>query len=74
MVPVKPGRADGDVNTMIERAVADYGGHKSLYSNAYYEEDHFYDIYGGDTYRAVKTRYDGAARLLGLYEKAVGGR
>ncbi len=74
MVPIKPGRADGDVNRMIERAVADYGGHKSLYSDAYYEEDRFYDIYGGDTYRAVKTRYDGAARLLGLYEKAVGGR
>jgi FAD/FMN-containing dehydrogenase len=74
MVPIEPGRADGDVNTMIERAVSDHGGHKSLYSDAYYEEDRFYDIYGGQTYRAVKKRYDSSARLLGLYEKAVGAR
>ncbi len=74
MVPIEPGRADGDVNTMIERAVSDHGGHKSLYSDAYYEEDRFYDIYGGETYRAVKKRYDSSGRLLGLYEKAVGAR
>jgi len=74
MVPIQPGRSDGDVNTMVERSVADHRGHKSLYSDAYYEEDRFYAIYGGETYRAVKKRYDSAGRLLGLYEKAVGGR
>ncbi len=74
MVPIQPGRVDGDVNTMVEGSVADHGGHKSLYSDAYYEEYHFYDIYGGETYHTVKKRYDGAGRLLGLYDKAVGGR
>ena len=28
LVPIEPGRADGDVNRAIEQAVADHGGHK----------------------------------------------
>ena len=30
---------DGDVNRAIEQTVAEHGGHKSLYSDAYYDED-----------------------------------
>ena len=73
-VPIAPGAADGDVNRAIERAVADAGGHKSLYSDAYYDRDTFDRLYGGDAYRAVKERYDPDHRLTDLYDKAVGRR
>ena len=39
---------DGDVNRAVEAAVAERGGHKSLYSDAYYDEATFAAIYGGD--------------------------
>jgi FAD/FMN-containing dehydrogenase len=71
-VPIEPGRADGDVNRMIEEAVAGFGGHKSLYSDSYYDEAEFWSRYGGEAYRSVKERYDPDRRLLDLYAKAVG--
>ncbi|MEJ7741793.1 MAG: FAD-binding oxidoreductase [Nocardioidaceae bacterium] len=73
-VPILTGRVDGDVNRMIEQAVADHDGHKSLYSDSYYSEERFYAIYGGATYRGVKRRYDPQDRLTALYDKAVGRR
>jgi FAD/FMN-containing dehydrogenase len=73
-VPISDGRRDGDVNRSIESAVADRGGHKTLYSDAYYDEATFDVIYGGGAYRAVKNAYDPDSRLTGLYEKAVGRR
>jgi FAD/FMN-containing dehydrogenase len=73
-VPITPGRRDGDVNRLIETAVATHAGHKSLYSDAYYDEDTFYAVYGGATYKTAKDRYDPGHRLTGLYEKAVGRR
>jgi len=73
-VPIADGRADGDMNRLIEAAVADHDGHKSLYSDAYYDRETFDRIYGGPTYQNVKRTYDPEARLTGLYEKAVGRR
>ena len=73
-VPIAPGRADGDVNREVEAAVADFAGHKSLYSDAYYDEAGFWAQYGGDAYRPLKERYDPQGRLLDLYAKAVGRR
>jgi FAD/FMN-containing dehydrogenase len=73
-VPIAADRRDGDVNRAIEAAVADHGGHKSLYSDAYYEEQTFAAMYGGTEYRLVKKAYDPDHRLTGLYEKAVGRR
>ena len=70
-VPILPNAADGDVNRAVEQVVAEHGGHKSLYSDAYYEEEHFRRLYGGPAYEAVKGRYDPAGRLLDLYAKAV---
>ncbi|NGM16093.1 FAD-binding oxidoreductase [Verrucosispora sioxanthis] len=70
-VPIAAGAADGDVNREIERAVSEAGGHKSLYSDAYYDRDSFDRLYGGGTWRAVRDRYDPEHRLTGLYEKAV---
>src|SRR3954462_6130293 len=70
-VPIEPGREDGDVNRAIEDAVARFGGHKSLYSDAYYDEALFWEKYGGATYAGLKDRYDPQGRLLDLYAKAV---
>jgi FAD/FMN-containing dehydrogenase len=68
-VPV--GSTEGETNRRIEHEVGELDGHKSLYSDAYYEPDEFDELYGGTTYRAVKRRYDPDARLLDLYAKAV---
>jgi FAD/FMN-containing dehydrogenase len=70
-VAIEGGRADGDVNRRIEEVVAEHGGHKSLYSDAYYGEDEFWLLYGGEDYHAAKKRYDPQSRLLDLYAKAV---
>jgi FAD/FMN-containing dehydrogenase len=72
--PIEQGHADGDRNRAIEQAVADFGGHKSLYSDAYYDRDEFDLLYGGETYRALRDRYDPQSRLLDLYAKTVGRR
>jgi FAD/FMN-containing dehydrogenase len=71
-VPITEGRNDGDVNRLVEGAVARSSGHKSLYSDAYYDRETFEAVYGGEVYRAVKDTYDPGHRLTGLYEKAVG--
>ena len=54
--------------------VTELSGHKSLYSDAYYDEAAFRARYGGETYTALKERYDPQGRLLDLYAKAVGRR
>jgi FAD/FMN-containing dehydrogenase len=73
-VPITEGHRGGDVNRAIEAAVATHGGHKSLYSDAYYDERTFASIYGGTDYQQAKQVYDPDHRLTGLYEKAVGRR
>ncbi len=71
-VAITAGRADGDVNRLVEAAVAEHAGHKSLYSDAYYDRETFAAVYGGKTYAELKEKYDPGHRLTGLYEKAVG--
>ena len=63
--------AAGTVNRRIERKVTELGGRKSLYSTSYYGRDEFWSIYGGETYRTLKQRYDPQHRLLDLYDKCV---
>ncbi|NMO05122.1 FAD-binding oxidoreductase [Gordonia sp. TBRC 11910] len=69
-VPVTPGDP-GHANKLIERKVADLDGHKSLYSESFYAEDEFDELYGGEQLRLLKKRYDPNSRLLDLYAKAV---
>jgi FAD/FMN-containing dehydrogenase len=66
-----PGRAEGAANRAIEKKVTEFEGHKSLYSDAYYTEDEFAVLYGGEKYRELKKKYDPESRLLDLYSKAV---
>ncbi len=61
----------GAANRRIEHKVSDLNGHKSLYSDAFYDRDEFDRLYGGDTYKTVKKTYDPHTRLLDLYAKAV---
>jgi FAD/FMN-containing dehydrogenase len=70
-VPTVPGQPEGAANRAIERAVSELDGHKSLYSDAYYDKDEFARLYGGDVYPQLKKRYDPDHRLLDLYSKAV---
>jgi len=68
-VPV--GAVEGETNRAIERKVRALEGHKSLYSDAYYSQDEFGELYGGEDYRRVKQQYDPGSRFLELYAKAV---
>jgi len=68
-VPVTDG--EGTTNRLIEDTVTEFEGHKSLYSDAYYGPETFAELYGGETYTALKQRYDPKSRFLDLYAKAV---
>ena len=73
-VPIAPGAADGDLNRAVEACVTALGGHKSLYSDAYYDRETFDRLYGVDNLARVKQWTDPDNRLTGLYEKAVNRR
>ncbi len=67
-----PGSAvEGETNRLIERKVSELDGLKSLYSDAYYSQDEFDQLYGAEDYRSVKQTYDPDSRFLDLYAKAV---
>ncbi len=68
-VPV--GSVEGHTNKMIETKVSELDGHKSLYSDSYYQREDFDELYGGETYKTVKKSYDPDTRLFDLYSKAV---
>jgi FAD/FMN-containing dehydrogenase len=60
-------------NRLVERTVGEMDGFKSLYSTCFYTEDEFWRIYDGDTFAALKRRYDPDGRFPDLYEKCVRG-
>jgi FAD/FMN-containing dehydrogenase len=70
-VPVGPGAKDAPLNRAIEERVHALGGHKSLYSEAFYDKETFDQLYAGANLAAVKRRYDPADRFTSLYDKAV---
>jgi FAD/FMN-containing dehydrogenase len=70
-VPLGPNEADGTHNRRIESKVTELGGHKSLYSTSYFDEDEFWLAYDGETYRKLKEAYDPDGRLPDLYSKCV---
>ena len=53
--------------------MAELGGHKSLYSEAFYTREDFEKLYGGTIPALLKKQWDPHSRFPGLYEKTVKG-
>ncbi len=70
-VHVGPEAPEGPRNRAIEAKVHELGGHKSLYSEAFYDRETFDQLYDGENLAVVKGRYDPQDRLTSLYDKAV---
>ena len=70
-VPVGPDAPNAPRNRAIEAKVHELGGHKSLYSEAFYDQETFDELYDGANLALVKRRYDPEDRLTTLYDKAV---
>ena len=62
---------EGHYNKKVEAKVEALGGIKSLYSDAYYTREKFWELYNRDAYRALKRKYDPQGRFKDLYEKCV---
>ncbi len=62
---------EGYYNRKIERQVAALGGIKSLYSDAFYEPDEFWQIYNKPVYDRLKAKYDSQGFFKDLYQKTV---
>lgn len=61
----------GHHNRLIENKVAELGGIKSLYSDSYFDEESFWQIYDGAAYQVLKQKYDPAGKARNLYQKCV---
>ena len=70
-VPVGPEAPNAPRNRAIEAKVHDLDGHKSLYSESFYDPETFSALYNGANLAAVKKRYDPDDRFTSLYDKAV---
>ena len=73
-VHVGPGAVDSPRNRAIEAKVHELGGHKSLYSEAFYDRESFDALYNTTHLAAVKRQHDPDDRLTTLYDKAVKSR
>ncbi len=71
VIRTRKGHEPGHFNRLIETKVSELGGIKSLYSDSYYGREEFERIYGGDTYRALKEKYDPSGAFPELYDKCV---
>jgi FAD/FMN-containing dehydrogenase len=70
-VLLRPDEHDGDRNRAVEAKVTELGGHKSLYSDAYYDEATFASLYDTPNLDRVRASVDPEERLSRLYDKAV---
>jgi FAD/FMN-containing dehydrogenase len=62
---------EGYHNRLIEQKVRELGGMKSLYSDAYFSADEFWNIYNKPVYDKLKAKYDPLGRFKDLYTKCV---
>jgi FAD/FMN-containing dehydrogenase len=70
-VAVGPDAPQAPTNRAIEAKLGELGGHKSLYSEAFYTAEEFDRLYDGANLAAVKAQHDPEGRLTSLYDKAV---
>ncbi|WP_234412396.1 FAD-binding oxidoreductase [Nocardioides sediminis] len=73
-VPVGPEAPSAPRNRAIEAKVDELGGHKSLYSEAFYARADFDRLYDGANLARVRAAHDPDGRMTDLFEKVVGGR
>ncbi|WP_457206682.1 FAD-binding oxidoreductase [Nocardioides sp. P5_C9_2] len=73
-VAVGPDAPHAPRNRAIEAKVAELGGHKSLYSEAFYDRDDFDRLYDGANLDRVRSVHDPDGRMTDLFDKVVGGR
>lgn len=62
-------KENGYYNRWVEDKVRELEGFKGLYSNVYYSEQEFWQIYNKDLYFALKQKYDPQNKLRNLYAK-----
>jgi FAD/FMN-containing dehydrogenase len=70
-VEVSPDSPPGLLNRQVEDKVTELGGHKSLYSDSYYDPATFAELYNTEHLDRVRRVTDPESRLTSLYEKAV---
>jgi FAD/FMN-containing dehydrogenase len=58
-------------NRQIEEKLLEIGGFKCLYSDTFFSEEQFWQIYDKQRYDQVKSKYDPDHTYLNLYEKVV---
>jgi delta24-sterol reductase len=56
-------------NRHLESLVQNHGGRKWLYAQAFYSETEFWDIYDGESYRELRSKYK-AEHLPSAFDKA----
>jgi FAD/FMN-containing dehydrogenase len=61
----------GFYNRQIENKVIELDGIKSLYSDSYFSQEQFWEIYNRPAYDALKRRYDPGGTFVDLYAKCV---
>ena len=66
-----PTRRTHRATARSRRRCTSSAGHKSLYSEAFYDQETFDQLYDGANLAQVKDRYDPEHRLTTLYDKAV---
>merc|ERR1712224_604917 len=65
----KGGMSKGTINRALEQLCTNLGGRKTLYSNVYFSEEEFFELYNGEVYKRAKAKYDKDGRLRGWYER-----
>lgn len=68
---IKTSHPDGHYNRVIEAKVRELGGTKSLYSDSYYSESEFWELFDRRKYDALKAKFDPQGAFLNLYDKCV---
>jgi FAD/FMN-containing dehydrogenase len=61
----------GYYNRLIEAKISELKGKKGLYSDSYYTEKEFWDIYDKALYDALKQKYDPQGKLKNLFDTCV---
>lgn len=62
----------GHFNRLVEKKVTELEGRKILYSDSFFPREEFNALYGGETYAALKQKYDPNHIFKTNYEKCVG--